>query len=50
MGNEVKMAKEAMLDWWDVFSVTGNIDDARMLIDSIMQYDLLLAREEEIEL
>ncbi len=50
MEEQVKMAKERMLEWWNIFSVSGEINDARMLISSIKDYDLLLANEEEIEL
>ncbi len=43
-------AKENMLEWWDIFSMTGDIEDARGLIEASNIYDLLLAAEEEGEL
>lgn len=50
MEENVKVARDNMLEWWDIFSMTGNIEDARGLIHSIMVYDAVLARDEEIEL
>lgn len=50
MGENISMAKQNMLEWWDIFSMTGNIEDARMLMYSISLYDNLLLRDEEIEL
>jgi len=46
----VKVARDNMLEWWEIFSMTGNIEDARGLIHSTMIYDAALAQEEEIEL
>ena len=45
MERDLTKAKEDMLESWFVFSQTGDIQDARMLIDSIREYDLLLAEE-----
>lgn len=46
----VEQAKNNMLEWWFIFSQTGNIEDARMLIDSIRSYDLLLTNDYEVEM
>ena len=49
MEQSINSAKKSMLEWWFIFSNTGNIEDARMLIDSIREYDILLSAEEERE-
>lgn len=46
----LSFAKENMLEWWYIFSITGDIEDARMLMDSIREYDLLLSNELESEI
>ncbi len=43
-------ARENMLEWWEIFSFTGDIEDARGLIEASKNYDLLLLAEEEGEL
>ena len=49
--SELNKAKEEMLQWWDIFSKTGEINDARMLIDSLAKYDnLLLTQEDDLEM
>ena len=46
----LQQAKNNMLEWWFIFSQTGNVEDARMLIESIHAYDLLLANDYELEM
>ena len=46
----LSMAKDNMLEWWFIFSQTGNIEDARMLVEAIREYDLFLQDEEERDL
>lgn len=49
--DELNKAKEEMLQWWDIFSKTGEINDARMFIESLAKYDnLLLMQEENLEM
>ncbi len=49
--DELNKAKEEMLEWWDIFSKTGDINDARMLIESLAKYDsLLLTQEDNLEM
>ena len=47
MEANIKMARENMLEWWDIFSVIGNIDDARMLMQAISLYDKLILELDE---
>ena len=46
----LSMAKDNMLEWWFIFRQTGNIEDARMLVEAIREYDLFLQDEEERDL
>ncbi len=49
--DELEQAKKEFLEWWDIFSATGEINDARMLIESLAKYDnLLLNREDDMEM
>lgn len=50
MKSEREYLKENMLEWWDIFSKTGEIHDARGLIWAIREYDNCLAQEEEMEM
>ena len=46
----VKEALDNLLEWWFIFSETGDIQDARALVDAIKEYDLSLQLEEEREI
>ncbi|MBQ8909188.1 MAG: hypothetical protein IJY90_02770 [Clostridia bacterium] len=48
--NELERAGVVMDECWEIFSVTGELEDGRMLVDSIAQYDLLLQQDLEAEL
>lgn len=51
MEASLNLARENMLEWWYIFSMTGDIEDARGLIEASNFYnDLLLADEYEGEL
>ncbi len=39
-------ARESMLEWWEIFSMTGDIEDARGLIEASRYYDFLESEEE----
>lgn len=45
--SDLEKAGQVFDECWMIFSMTGNIEDARMLIDAIAQYDLLLAADME---
>ena len=49
MENTIETAKNNFLEWWFIFSMTGNIHDARALIESTKEYDLLLEEQVEME-
>ena len=40
-------AKERVEESYEIFSATGDIEDARMLIEDINEYDFLLSKEGE---
>ena len=48
--SELDKAGAVVDECWEIFSVTGEIEDGRMLIDAIAEYDLLLQQEDEAEL
>ena len=48
--NELEKAGKVFDECWFIFSMTGNIEDARMLIEAIANYDLALSAEAEVEL
>ncbi len=45
MEEKIKKAKATMLECWFIFSKTGNCQDARMLVDAMREYDMLLEDE-----
>ena len=46
---KINKAREDFLESWFVFSMTGNIEDARMFLEALDTYDLLLS-EDNLEL
>lgn len=50
MENTIENARNNMYEWWFIFSMTGDIQDARGLMESIRTYDLLLNNEVEVEM
>ena len=48
--SEIKKAEQVLDECWFIFSITGDWQDARMLIDAIMQLDLLLSVQDELEM
>jgi len=48
--SDVDEAGIVLDECWEIFSMTGDIEDGRMLIDAIAEYDLLLQQEDEAEL
>ena len=45
--NELEKASQVLDECWDIFSLTGNCEDARMMIDAINDYDCLLEQDFE---
>lgn len=50
MENAILNAKNEWLEWFEIFSMTGDIEDARMVVNSWIEYNLLLEKEEEREM
>ena len=50
MENLISRARKNFSESWFVFSMTGNLEDARMFINDLATYDGLLAKDEEMEL
>ena len=51
MTKTVEEARNEFLDWFDFFILTGgDLQVARLFIDSSIEYDKLQAKEEEQEL
>lgn len=48
--SELEKAGQVLDECWFIFSMTGDIEDARMLIEALAQFDLALAVEDEVEL
>ena len=50
MGQEIDSLRQEMLDWWFIFSNTGDCEDARMFLYSMDRYDdLLLQNTDDME-
>ena len=49
MENTLETLKNDWLEWWHIFKITGNVEDARAFLQSLQAYDLLL-NEEKVEL
>ncbi len=45
MEDKIKRARATMLECWFIFSQTGNCQDARLLVDAMREYDMLLEDE-----
>ena len=45
--SELEKAGQVFDECWMIFSMTGDTQDARMLIEAIAEYDLLLEEERE---
>lgn len=43
-------ARTRVEESYEIFSMTGDIQDARMLLEDINEYDILLSKEEETEM
>jgi len=51
MDRQIEKAKNDCLECWEIFSKTGDIQDARMLIECFLKYDtLLLDQQNSMEL
>lgn len=50
MKSERELLNESVLEWWAIFSKTGEINDARGLISAIREHDNFLAQEDEMEI
>jgi len=50
MKNTIECARNEMLEWWFIFSQTGDIYDCMALMDSMNNLDNLLANDYEAEL
>lgn len=48
--SEIKKAEQVVDECWFIFSMTGDWQDARLLIDAILQLDLLLSAQAELEM
>jgi len=48
--SELEKAGQVLDECWDIFSMTGNCEDARMMIDAIIDYDCLLEQDLGAEL
>ncbi|MBQ8443875.1 MAG: hypothetical protein IJX25_00790 [Clostridia bacterium] len=45
--SELEKAGVTLDECWEIFSMTGELEDGRMLIEAIAEYDLLLEQEAE---
>ena len=51
MGNNIEEKKSDWLLAWKIFSMTGSIEDARLLVDSYLAYlEACKSKETEIEM
>lgn len=50
MQERIRKANERWLESWFIFSMTGNIEDCRMFLDDLAEYDLLLAQDDYREM
>ena len=46
----IKLAREKVLESWEIFSMTGEINDAREMINDLAEYDRLLSVENDMEI
>lgn len=46
----IETARNNMLEWWDIFSTTGDIYDCMEWLASYREYDLLLDSQNEMEM
>lgn len=46
----IETARNNMLEWWEIFSMTGDIYDCMAWLDSFREYNLLLDSQAEMEL
>lgn len=50
MEERIKKAYDRWNESWFIFSMTGNIEDCRMFLEDLAEYDMLLAQEEYQEM
>lgn len=50
MEERIRQARENYLECWEIFSKTGDIQDARLLIHYFFEYDKLLSQEVTMEM
>lgn len=50
MENALKTAENDMLEWWFIFSQTGEINDCMAFLESMKLYEQLLSDESEMEM
>ena len=50
MENAIENARNNMLEWWFIFSRTGEINDCMAWMDSMRELDLLLNNDVELEM
>lgn len=48
--SEIQKAEQVLDECWFIFSITGDPQDARLLIEAIQKLDLLLSAQAEAEL
>lgn len=48
--SEIQKAEQVLDECWFIFSMTGDIQDARLLIEAVQNLDLLLSAQDEAEL
>ena len=46
----LELAREKVLESWEIFSMTGEINDAREMMNDIAEYDRLLSAENDMEI
>lgn len=46
----IDTARNNMMEWWEIFSTTGDIYDCMAWLESSREYDLLLDSQSEMEL
>lgn len=46
----IKLAREKVLESWEIFSMTGEINDAREMMNDLAEYDKLLSAENDMEI
>lgn len=48
--SEIQKAEKVLDECWFIFSITGDPQDARLLIEAVLNLDLLLSAQDEVEL